>query len=220
MKTTLMIFVTLVLILLSFNESNANKVSIETGNIEIRTIPKNLKMDNCMEVRHPLLPTQSIIIPRVLPPFIGSSFTGFKESLAFKESRGNYFSVNTLGYIGKYQFGPGTLRLVGIYDSSTFLKDPALQEAAFQSNVSRNKWILRKDIARYGGKKIKGILITESGILAAAHLSGPGNVKRFLRSNGMLNVSDTFGTYLSDYLKRFSGYDTTGIPAIRNPKVG
>jgi hypothetical protein len=220
MKITLMIFVTLALILLSFNAGNTNSVSIETGNMEIRTIPKHLKMDNCMRVQYPILHTQPIIIPRVLPPFIGSSFIGFKESLAFKESSGNYFSVNALGYMGKYQFGPGTLQLVGIYDARAFLTDPALQEAAFRSNVSRNKWILRKDIARYSGKKIKGILITESGILAAAHLSGPGNVKRFLRNNGMFNVSDAFGTFLSDYLKRFSGYDTTGIPAIRNPKVG
>ena len=31
---------------------------------------------------------------------------------------------------------------------------------------------------------MNGIEITESGILAAAHLSGAGNVKKYLRSNG------------------------------------
>ncbi|MDH3697595.1 MAG: hypothetical protein OER83_01035 [Flavobacteriaceae bacterium] len=219
MKITLMIFVSLALIFLSFYASKTNDVFREAGNMEMQIIPEHLRMDNCMKALYPRPPNQPIIIPGVLPPFIGSSFIGFKESLAFKESRGNYFSVNTLGYMGKYQFGMGTLQLVGIYDAGAFLTDPALQEAAFRSNVSRNKWILRNDIVRYSGKKIKGILITESGILAAAHLSGPGNVKRFLRSNGMYNVSDVFGSYLSDYLKRFSGYDTSGIPAIRNPKV-
>jgi len=48
-------------------------------------------------------------------PELGNSFHGFKEALAFKESRGDYFTVNTLGYLGKYQFGRTTLELLGIY---------------------------------------------------------------------------------------------------------
>src|SRR5210317_1730319 len=36
---------------------------------------------------------------------LGKSFVGFKEAIAFKESRGDYKIVNTLGYLGKYQFG-------------------------------------------------------------------------------------------------------------------
>ena len=38
-------------------------------------------------------------------PFIGNSFNGFREAVGFKESRGKYHVVNTLGYLGKYQFG-------------------------------------------------------------------------------------------------------------------
>ena len=38
-------------------------------------------------------------------PDLGNSYISFKEALAFKESRGDYFTVNTLGYLGKYQFG-------------------------------------------------------------------------------------------------------------------
>jgi len=37
-------------------------------------------------------------------PFVERDFVGFKEALAFKESQGEYTSVNTLGYLGKYQF--------------------------------------------------------------------------------------------------------------------
>ena len=55
-------------------------------------------------------------------PYLGKSFVGFKEALAFKESRGNYFVVNTLGYLGKYQFGRGTLKLIGINNPALFLK--------------------------------------------------------------------------------------------------
>ena len=155
----------------------------------------------------------------VVPPFIGSSYIGFKEALAFKESQGNYFITNTLGYLGKYQFGIGTLQLMGVYNATQFLNDPSLQEKVFRTNIARNKWILRRDINRFVGKKIKGVEITESGILAAAHLAGAGNVKKYLRSYGALDVQDAYGTSIGDYIKKFSGYDTSVVLPQRNPKV-
>src|SRR6056300_462296 len=79
-------------------------------------------------------------------PYLGKSFVGFKEALAFKESGGNYNSVNTYGYLGKYQFGASTLKLIGINNPAKFLKNPRLQEKAFLANTARNKWILRRDI--------------------------------------------------------------------------
>jgi hypothetical protein len=144
-------------------------------------------------------------------PNLGKSFVGFKEALAFKESRGNYFVVNTYGYLGKYQFGKSTLKMIGIYNTSEFLSDPKLQEKAFIANAERNKWILRRDIKRFVGKQVGGVLITESGILAAAHLAGPGSVKKFLRSYGAIGFTDAYGTTIKSYLKRFSGYDTSFV---------
>jgi len=140
-------------------------------------------------------------------PFTGKSYVGFKEALAFKESLGNYASVNTLGYLGKYQFGKNTLAFYGQYNTECFMQDPALQERIFYHNTARNKWILRRDIKRFVGLKINGILISESGILAAAHLAGAGNVKKYLRSWGDHNFSDAYNTSIEDYLRRFSGYD-------------
>src|SRR5690606_14025674 len=122
---------------------------------------------------------------KLYSPYLGKSFVGFKEALAFKESSGNYFSVNTLGYLGKYQFGAETLKMIGIHNPAAFLSNPALQEKAFIANAERNKWILRRDIKNFVGKKINGVVITESGILAAAHLAGPGSVKHYLRSYGV-----------------------------------
>ena len=40
---------------------------------------------------------------------LNRNFVGFKEALAFKESQGKYRVINTLGYLGKYQFGSTTL---------------------------------------------------------------------------------------------------------------
>ena len=82
-----------------------------------------------------------------------------------------------------------------------------------------NKWILRKDIKRSVGKIINGVKITESGILAAAHLSGAGNVKKYLRSNGNLSFSDAYGTTIQSYMKNFGGYDVSSIEANRIPII-
>lgn len=157
--------------------------------------------------------------PFVQPPFLGKSFIGFKEALAFKESRGDYSSINFLGYMGKYQFGASTLQLLGVYNSHVFLSNPALQEKAFIANTARNKWILRRDIKRFVGKYINGFKVTESGILAAAHLGGAGNVKKFLRSYGKTGFKDANGMSIQYYMKKFSGYDTSYILPQRRAKI-
>ena len=181
-------------------------------------VPKTLKVNEPTKVLFPKNKTVFASIT-VSPPFLGSSFNGFKEALAFKESSGNYFVTNTLGYLGKYQFGVGTLKLVGISNTSNFLNDPILQEKAFETNIARNKWIMRRDIIRFVGKSIRGVQITESGMLAAAHLAGPGNVMKYLRSYGKINTKDAYGTSIDKYIKKFSGYDLSIVAAKRNPKV-
>lgn len=149
----------------------------------------------------------------------GNSFAGFKQALGFKESQNDYTRINKFGYLGKYQFGRSTLLLLGIKDTDAFIKDPVLQEKAFIANASRNKWVLRKDIERFNGKTINGVLVTESGILAAAHLGGPGSVKRYLRSGGVDGFRDAFGTSLRSYMKKFGGYDVSFIEPDQHPKV-
>ncbi|ARV08095.1 peptidoglycan-binding protein LysM [Polaribacter sp. SA4-10] len=148
-------------------------------------------------------------------PYLQKNFVGFKEAVAFKESQGKYTVVNTLGYLGKYQFGRTTLERFKIYNTQEFLRNPELQEKAFAAYCSVNKWILRKDIKRSVGKTINGIKITESGILAAAHLSGAGNVKKFLRSNGNKRFSDAYGSSIQSYLKKFAGYNVSNVIADR-----
>ncbi|MBU3012093.1 peptidoglycan-binding protein LysM [Polaribacter vadi] len=152
-------------------------------------------------------------------PYLQNNYVAFKEAVAFKESQGKYYVVNTLGYLGKYQFGRTTLQRFKIYDTEAFLKNPEQQEKAFLALCKVNKWILRKDIKSSVGKTINGIKITESGILAAAHLSGAGNVKKFLRSNGNIRFADAYGATIQSYLKKFSNYDVSNIEADRLAKV-
>ena len=151
--------------------------------------------------------------------FLGKTFLGFKEALGFKESQGDYSTINSFGYLGKYQFNKNTLHMIGIYNTEDFLDDSRLQEDAFQMYTSRNKWILRRDIKRYVWSYIRGVKVTESGILAAAHLAGAGNVKKYLRSGGAYEFADAFGTSIQYYLKKFSGYDTSFIKAQKKPSL-
>ncbi|MDP3312976.1 hypothetical protein [Lutibacter sp.] len=152
-------------------------------------------------------------------PFIGKTFNGFRDAVAFKESRGKYQVVNTKGYLGKYQFGKSTLRIFDIHNSNIFLKTPELQEDAFVALCALNKYVLKDEIKEHVGTKINGIEITESGILAAAHLAGATNVKKYLRSGGSNRFRDAYGTSLRNYIKKFSGYDTSFIKASKNPEL-
>lgn len=152
-------------------------------------------------------------------PFTGKTFAGFKQALAVRESWGLYTIVNPFGYMGKYQFGKSALKSVGIEDTSDFLTNPIKQEKAFNALLAKNKWELRNEIKKYKGKNIGGVLVTESGILAAAHLGGAYSVKKFLNSNGTSGFRDGFGTSMKSYLQKFGGYDTSHIVADQNPRV-
>lgn len=151
--------------------------------------------------------------------FLKKDFNGFKEKLAFRESGGRYHCINKFGYIGKYQFNLSTLKMFKIYNGKKFLNNPELQEKVFLMNMQRNKWILRKDINWFVGSVINGLEITESGILAAAHLSGPGNVKKFLRGNGKADLKDAFGTSISNYLNYFKNFDMSFVEGIKKPRI-
>jgi hypothetical protein len=152
-------------------------------------------------------------------PYIGKHFIGFKEAIAFKESQGQYRLVNSLGYMGKYQFGTSALRFIGINSNAEFLKSPELQEKAFVTLLKVNKSKLLDVIEEYRGKVIDGVRVTESGILAAAHLGGAGSVRKYLESNGRKKCKDGYGTTIKSYLKQFGGYETHNIKADSTAKV-
>ena len=219
MKTKLVVFsiipLVLVLALFSLRELpeplDLADYSVEHGVLDYGAIEANEQPVTVEDLKH--------LEACFLSPNLDKSFVGFKEALAFKESRGDYFSVNTYGYLGKYQFATGTLRLIGIYNAHEFLNNPKLQEKAFIANAARNKWILRRDIKRFVGTTISGVKITESGILAAAHLAGPGSVKRYLRSFGAIGFTDGYGTTIRAYMKKFSGFDTSFVIPNRKAKA-
>ena len=130
----------------------------------------------------------------------------FLTDIGFRESGNRYDITNTFGYMGKYQFGKSTLRGLGFKVSKQeFLNNPQLQEEAMMALLLHNKEKLQKYIDVFDGETINGMYISESGILAAAHLGGQGSVKRYFR-NGKV-FKDAYGTKITSYMKQFSGYD-------------
>ena len=129
----------------------------------------------------------------------------FLFDLGHQESGNRYFIVNRYGYMGKYQFGKSTLKTLKIkVTKEAFLNSPDLQEYAMHQNLLYNKKRLQKYIDKFEGQIINGILVTESGLLAAAHLGGAGSVKKWFR-NGKIR-KDGNGVKITTYMKRFSGY--------------
>ncbi|EDM43287.1 hypothetical protein SCB49_00992 [unidentified eubacterium SCB49] len=202
------------LVVLTVKSGYSNGSSIDFSHYKLSNdITLNYTVPNEDEV------VNDTFVPVSFSIYLEKGYIGFKEALGFKESQGNYGVVNQFGYMGKYQFGKGTLAMIGINDHHTFLESSLLQEAAFEANTARNKWILRKDIKRSVGRYINGVRITESGILAAAHLAGAGNVKKYLRSGGVSQFVDGNGVSIAYYLKKFSGYDTSFIKPDRKARV-
>lgn len=158
----------------------------------------------------------------------------FMNDLGTRESANNYQAFNKYGYAGKYQMGEMALIDCGYYKKASkkynndwsgeflgkdgvysihdFLKSPVAQENA-QTIYLKKQWKYLKAFGahKYLGKIINGIKITESGLLAGAHLKGVGSVLKYLNSNGNNVGKDAFGTSVEEYIKRFAEYNVSEI---------
>jgi hypothetical protein len=142
-------------------------------------------------------------------------YNSFAETLGQRESSGDYRAINTLGYVGKYQFGLAALEDAGyvkpgisrkrkqsvetIHDPSIwsrpggledYLNDRAGQEAAMKTLTERNKKTLEQKKLIGPDTDPKEI----AGYLAAAHLIGASGVAK----QG-LGGQDAYGTSASSY---------------------
>ena len=160
-----------------------------------------------LEPERPL--TLEVITPEIKAPkleLIIKDHSKFLEDIGFRESSNNYHAVNQFGYLGKYQFGRKTLNALGYENVSNreFLENHSIQEEAMYALLNHNRKVLRRQISKYVGETVAGIYITESGLLAAAHLAGPGNVRKFLRKG--YEFKDGNGTKMTSYMVKFSNY--------------
>ena len=133
------------------------------------------------------------------------SHSAFLGELGHFESTNDYKKVNRLGYMGRYQFGKSTLKSIGIKTTKQeFLNSPSLQEHAMDKLLQANYKNLKRFINKYEGEILHGVVVTESGVLAAAHLGGAGNVRKWFRSGAVFK--DANGTSITKYMRIFSDY--------------
>jgi hypothetical protein len=150
------------------------------------------------------IPLESLTVDSI--ELVVSSHQAFLDAIGFRESGNRYDIVNRYGYMGKYQFGKRTLKGLGIkVTQDEFLNSPYIQEKAMYALLRQNKRSLRKYIEKYNGKYVHGVLVTESGLLAAAHLGGAGSVKKWFRTGKVRK--DGNGVKITSYMKQFGGYD-------------
>lgn len=161
---------------------------------------------DALPIKEISLVKSEIKVPKIIVPEI-KDHNKFLDDIGFRESSNNYKAVNQFGYLGKYQFGRKTLNSLGFENVSNreFLENVSIQEEAMYALLNHNKKILRRQIQKYHGQTIHGIYITESGILAAAHLAGAGNVRKFFRKG--YEFKDGNGTKMTSYMILFSGYN-------------
>lgn len=150
-----------------------------------------------------ILDTPTLIVPKIIIPT--NRHQDFLNAIGFKESGNKYNIVNRFGYMGRYQFGKRTLRGLGFKLSrEEFLNSPEVQELAMYKLLQTNKKYLQKYIDEYDGEIVHGVLVTESGLLAAAHLGGAGSVKKWFRTGKVRR--DGNGVKITNYMEKFSGY--------------
>ena len=145
----------------------------------------------------------------------------FMYRMALRESDNTPTVVNYLGYMGKYQFGPRTLWALGEefkVTRATFLNTEILQDRAMVQYMRDNRTMIADLTDRFDGKWYQGIYITESGLLAGAHLVGSYGLRAWLEGTGGIRIIDAKGTHVRDYVRMFSKYnleDLTGDTTIK-----
>lgn len=160
--------------------------------------PLEIDMRPAIEIMMPELKAPKIEIDR-------KDHNSFLKKIGHVESGNRYSIVNRWGYMGKYQFAQETLVALDIKTTKKeFLSSPVLQEQAMHKLLSENKKSLRRYIKKYDGKIVHDVYVTESGILAAAHLGGAGNVANWFEHGE--DFKDGNGTPITRYMKIFSGY--------------
>ena len=69
------------------------------------------------------------------------------------------------------------------------------------------------------GETIEEVEITQSGLLAAMHLVGPGGTIEWIQSGGNKCVQDAYKTSINEYLQLFSGYNVKQLTGKKMQKI-
>lgn len=133
----------------------------------------------------------------------------FMNAIAGIESDHDQYAVNEYGMLGKYQFSPRTLRVMGVnITKEEFLSNEDLQDSVMLVYMKNNYRELYPLVKPFLGTYVNGILITKSGIIAGAHLVGTQGICAYFypeRCHAILK--DANGATVELYLRRFGNYN-------------
>ena len=164
-------------------------------------------------------PTGDATIASELPPLSQDQLQKLMNAIGLKESSSspggvqNYSTINTYGYIGKYQFGAPALATLGyvktpvnakltnsvldtnsnwvgksgISSKDAFLRSGAVQETAMFENLKFNYGVLKRNGTITSNDKAGRV----AGLLSVSHLLGAGGATNFAKGN---DSKDAFGT--------------------------
>ncbi len=155
-----------------------------------------------------------VFVPKKLVLSNPTPVEQFMDKIAEIETPGGgYQTVNKYGMMGRYQFSPSTVRVLGYNVSkSEFLQNKELQDSVMVAYMHANERTLERLIHRYEGKIVKGVRITRASILAGAHFAGSNGVVTFLTNNSQTGTVDGLGTSLKKYMSYFSDFH---LPPLR-----
>ena len=160
----------------------------------------------------------------------------FLTALSMMESDGNYQIVNSLNFLGAYQFGEAALTDLGFvnfdgdaYDNNygggwtgkygvrsakAFLGNKNAQDRAASEWLELMwSYIELQNIDGYAWSEVGGVMLTPSGMLAATHLLGPESLARYIHSGGTADLRDPYGTPIENYIVRLADYEIPFAPA-------
>jgi hypothetical protein len=149
-------------------------------------------------------------------PGIPIDYASYAEEVGKKESGGKYDTVNSIGYVGKYQFGAMALEDMGLVKKGIGKKgQKALNDpenwtiSGGKSAFLQNAQLQEDTMKRYTMQNFKslnrlGIINKDTspqqiaGYLAASHLLGPGGALALAQGK---SGSDAYGTTSASYFK-------------------
>jgi len=169
--------------------------------------------------------TSSNAISLTLPPLTQDNIQSYMNSIGFKESSStgttqNYGTVNSFGYVGKYQIGAEALQTIG------YLKTPvparsltnaemnnvanwtgksgvySLEDFKQNKNNAQERAMYENTVSNYSILRSKGVIEAEmpadqvAGYLGAAHLTGWTGARDLKQGK---NTADGVGTQASTW---------------------
>lgn len=169
-------------------------------------------------------------------PATRGGLTDFLNALAQRESSNDYTAVNSLGYLGRYQFGELALIDAGYYagrdgssandfsgswtgrlgitSKAAFLASPEAQDDAARAYVAKLwSYIRALDLEIYAQQSLNSVDLSISGMVGGAWLVGSGGLRTFVTSGGTSAPGDANATNVTEYIELLADYDLSSLGA-------